>query len=199
MIDVRLWVEGPLDEAVLRYLLKTIEGYNILGCNQMGGRSKIQKKAADLNAAKELTSVVLVDLDKDSCPPTLIGQWLPDGRSPNFLLRVTVRAVEAWLLADRNNAADFLGIPLKDMPKHPESLDDPCQTLVNLARKSKKRHIREDIVPDPKNKSAQMGKGYNERLSEYVYKAWSIEAALEHAPSLNRTYRVLQNFKSDNA
>ncbi len=60
-----------------------------------------------------------------------------------------VRHVEAWLLADRERISAFLGVGTVKVPRDPETLEDPTRTLVDLARQSRRRDIREDMVPRP--------------------------------------------------
>ena len=76
-----------------------------------------------------------------SCPPDVVAQWLPRAE-PGMLFRVVVRELESWLLADRENFADFLGISITKPPDQPEQINDPKQQLVNLARCSRKSQIR---------------------------------------------------------
>jgi len=47
--------------------------------------------------------------------------------------------VEAWLLADREGFAQFLGIRCNDVAANPEAVSNPKQKVIELARKSKKR------------------------------------------------------------
>jgi hypothetical protein len=83
-IVVQAAVEGITDEAVVRRL------------------------AAHVGA--HVGAVVVADLDRDhDCAPRLVGEWLGE---PSALMcfRVAVRAVEAWLLADDEAIAGFLGV-----------------------------------------------------------------------------------------
>ena len=68
---------------------------------------------------------------------------------PEDVFPVAVREVEAWLLADRKHLAHFLHVPITQIPLAPEELENPKQTLVNLARKSRVRSIQKDMVPRP--------------------------------------------------
>jgi hypothetical protein len=55
------------------------------------------------NAACFSPWIVLLDLDHDSgCAPPLRNDWL-GALAPFMCLRIAVRQVEAWLLADRDN------------------------------------------------------------------------------------------------
>jgi hypothetical protein len=147
------------------------------------------------NAAQETPFLVLTDLDNAQCPPSLINAWLPHGNQhPNLIFRVAVREVEAWLLADRNNFADYLGILKEKIPPVVESIKDPKRLLMELARKSRKRALREAIVPSSKS-GAKQGPDYNGALIPFVNKFWDIEAAKENSMSLKKTVKAVRNFK----
>jgi hypothetical protein len=140
--------------------------------------------------------VVLVDLNDDApCPPPLVATWLP-GRNQNLHLRVAVRAIEAWLLADREAIAYFLHVPQAKIPQQPEAESNPKVTLINIARHSRSRGIREDIVPR-EGSTARQGVGYNSRLTEFVMKYWAPERAASCAESLKRSLASLLRWKNE--
>ena len=62
------------------------------------------------HGAKGTPFILLTDLDKNECAPMLIQEWLTDPLHPNLIFRVAVHEVEAWILADREAFAPFLGI-----------------------------------------------------------------------------------------
>jgi hypothetical protein len=140
-------VEGDVDEAVLRRVLKHVG----LGLGVVYGREGkpklLQRIPGYNNAARFVPWVVLVDLDRDCpCAPPCARGWLPEP-SPQMCFRVAVRAVEAWLLADRERIAGNLGINMRRVPQDPDGLTQPKLELVNLARQSRSRTVREGIVP----------------------------------------------------
>jgi hypothetical protein len=99
--------------------------------------------------------------------------------------RVAVHEVEAWLLADRQQMARFLGVNPAKIPQTPDSLGDPKRTLVNLARDSPRRDLREDMVPRP-NSGRWEGPAYASRLIEFVHRFWRPSAAESRSESLRR-------------
>jgi hypothetical protein len=99
--------------------------------------------------------------------------------------RVAVREVEAWLLADRASMALFLKVPLALIPRDPDGLDDPKLRLVDLARRSRQRDIRVDLVPREGSGRA-VGPAYTSRLVEFAGKMWRPDAAAAHSDSLRR-------------
>jgi hypothetical protein len=145
------------------------------------------------NAAKGIPFLVLADLERASCAPEVVNEWLPAGPNPNLILRFAVREVEAWLLADREALADFLGVHIAIVPINVEQLDDPKRELVNIARRSSRSDIRRDIVPRT-GSSAVVGRGYNARLQHFVVAAWRPDIARNNANSLARTLAALSIF-----
>ena len=144
-------------------------------------------------ASKGMPYLILTDLDDKECAPVLIQEWLPETRNPNLIFRIAVREVESWVLADRLGFAKFLGIARDKLPKNPDDLINPKAHLINLARRSKKRDLREDIVPRV-GSTAKQGPAYNERLVSFVRETWNPSNACQHSPSLERTLKALEVF-----
>lgn len=164
--------------------------------NSLGNRGfgQLKKQIDNYNKASQyIPFMVLTDLDNTECPVTLINQWLNAPMHPNFLFRVAVREVESWILAHRAAFATYLGISKDRIPPNPDELDDPKQALINLARKARKRELREGIVPS-KRSSAPIGPGYNSLLREFVIKFWDVKVAEKSSPSLYRANRAIKNF-----
>lgn len=178
-------VEGDVDEAVLRRLISEVGGavHAVYGKR---GKDHLRRKMQGFNqAARYIQWVVLVDLDRDAeCAPELRRTWLPDP-APQMCLRVAVRAIEAWLLADAGRISRFLRIPKMRVPPEPEEAENPKRTLVDLARHSKSRAIREDIVPRPGSGRA-VGPAYSSRLIQFVDSLWHPSTAERNCESLRR-------------
>jgi hypothetical protein len=191
-------VEGEIDEAVARKLILHVGAIpgTVYGKQ---GKSHLRKRIAGYNqAARNQPWLVLVDLDRCSCAPALVQKWVPQP-SPYLCLRVAVYEVEAWLLADSHNLANFLGVPQSRIPHAPEQLGDPKKEMVNLASQSRKRDIRRDMVPAP-GAGQQVGAAYSARLIEFVEKYWDIHQAASRSPSLQRAIdcltRLTQQYRS---
>jgi len=186
------------DEVSMAILLRLVEAAGHLqvdrrqlarGFGQL--KAGIEKFKA---ASRVLPHIVLTDLDRHPCVPALFAAWKV-GRVPEgMLLRVAVREVEAWLLADREGMAELLGVPVGKLPEHPEYESDPKQRLVNIARRSRTR-LAKELVPEP-GSVAPIGPGYNARLCMFVRDAWNLDAARRHAPSLERAWQRIQTFGS---
>jgi len=184
-------VEGVIDEAVIRRLLTYVGAIPGDVYGKQGKAFLKQRTAAYNNAARYAPWIILVDLDDEaSCAPPLRAAWLPDP-APRLCFRVAVREVEAWLFADRENLADFLAIGRGLLPADPESLQDPKREMVNLARRSRRRAIREDMVPRPEA-GRIVGPAYASRLIEFVTSLWHPDHAAGHSESLRRAVECLR-------
>jgi hypothetical protein len=162
-------VEDELSEAVAHRLLAVSRRrYAVRTCHSRGGFGYLKRQIRGFNkAARGTPFLVLTDLDKSPCPPTLVSEWLDVPMHPNLLLRVAVREVEAWLLADTEAFAKFAGLPISSVPTRPENLDDPKRALIQLVAKSPSRELRADMVP-PIGSSRIQGPNYNGRLCRFV-------------------------------
>ena len=183
-------VEGIVDEAVVRKLIAHADATpgDVYGKK---GKSFLRQKIAGYNnAAQRAPWLVLVDLDNEGCAPPLRNAWLPQP-APYLCFRVAVREVEAWLLADAERLAGFLGVARSRLPPDPERLADPKTTMVKLARASRRRDIREDMVPRPRS-GRQVGPAYSSRLIEFASLHWRPDVAAGRADSLKRAMRCLE-------
>jgi hypothetical protein len=195
-IPITIAVEDVLSEAVVREMLKQSERpFSIGNCLNRGGYGYLKRIVSGLNkAAQGMPYLVLTDLDQYECPLTIISHWLDTPKHPNLIFRVAVKEVEAWLLADREAFAEFLGIAVTLIPQDADAIADPKQTLINLAKKSRKRTLREGIVP-PSKTTAKIGRDYNGQLIPFVKQIWKVESAIPHSSSLERAMKALLTFE----
>ena len=190
MVVVSAAVEGLVDEAVIKSLIA--EAGAVTG-QVYGKRGKPFLRQSIGNSAKFRPWVVLVDLDQDAaCAPQLCQNWLA-AKSAMLCFRVAVRAVEAWLLSDRESIAKFLSVSISLVPMDPESETDPKKVMVNLASRSKRRSIREDMVPRPES-GRSVGPAYTSRLIEFIQSSlWRPKIAVERSHSLRRCRLCLEH------
>jgi hypothetical protein len=189
-------MEDAISEAVVqRVLRENRQQYATVTIYNRGGNGYLQRVIAGFNnAAKGTAFLVLTDLDKHECPATLVADWLNVPKHPNLLLRVAVTEVEAWLLADRQGIATFLGVRPDLVPQGVEQLPDPKQILISLACKSRKREIKKDICPGV-NSARKVGPNYNPQLVKFVEYNWNLVEARTNSESLNRLIEKLENFQ----
>jgi hypothetical protein len=150
---------------------------------ETGGKAKLDLRLpAYASAARFAPWVVQRDLDNDaSCAPALStalaakfrGTW-PSGLN----LIVAVREVESWILADRGAFARFLGVGEPRLPAQPEQVPDAKLLVVRLAGGSRKKKVRESLVPRP-GSGRHVGPGYNSVLQEFVEEMWDPDRAVQ--------------------
>jgi hypothetical protein len=193
-MDVYLATEDALGQAVGERLVAEA-GDHMNVAVRIGGKGNTflrQKLPELMKVARSIPVVLFTDLDHVECPPTLIRSWTGTKKlADSLLFRVVVREVESWLLADREAFADFTGIALNKLPSHPESLDDPKQSLLNLVRRHARSEIKRELLPAT-GIIAVRGLGYNPVLRQFVRDHWSPERAAATAESLARARQRLQ-------
>ena len=195
-VPLQMAVEDPLSEYVLRRILTfTGRPYMVGACYGKQGAGYLKKHLPGFNnAAKGVPFLVLTDLDMDECAPAKIRTWLRPPRSVQLIIRVAVREVESWIIADRRGLASFLSVAFERVPRDPESVTDPKRTIIELAKHSRKRDIRQDIVPHA-GSTARVGPNYNGRLRSFVDAQWDITAARHACDSLDRAVKALAEFE----
>jgi hypothetical protein len=128
----------------------------------------------------------LIDADDRLCPPETIRSWLENKpQNPNLSVRIAVRTVEAWLLADPSNLSQFLSVSAREIPTNPDTLVNPKQVIVDLAKKSKLKDVRSALIPATAN--ARTGPYYNQMLSQFCRSVWDPSEAANNSGSLRKT------------
>jgi hypothetical protein len=191
---VTLVVEGTVDEAVVSSIVRSC-GFERGTVYGRSGKDLIRRRIDGYNrAAQRSPWFVVVDLDEEKgCAPDLVLDWLPN-RAPRMCLRVAVREIESWLMADADRFASFLGINSSLVPANPDAISDPKAFVVSLARRSRRAAIRNEMVPR-QGSGRQEGAAYSSRLIEFVtapINAWRPEAARRSSESLDSAIACLQ-------
>lgn len=131
MTAVSCAVEGALDEVMVRRLLSHVG----LPCGPIyGGEGKDHLRRSVRGYARGARHgpwFVLVDLDDDHpCASALVNEWLP-AMPARMRLRVAVREVESWLLADRVGIAGFLSVSRDRIPREVDDIRDPKASVIS--------------------------------------------------------------------
>ncbi|HUP61462.1 MAG TPA: hypothetical protein VNA69_13680 [Thermoanaerobaculia bacterium] len=191
MAFVTIATEGPTDAEVARRI-----------CQQTGhtaGRVFIRRGKGDLDrrllgynqAARLAPWLILRDLDNDEdCAPRLLARLIPT-RDKNLMVRIAVRKVESWILADEFGIARFLSVSSSLVPSVPDALRDPKEAMVNLARRSRRREIVKQMVAEP-GLSTSTGPGYSAVLIDFIRTRWNITDASVNSMSLRRCIDALR-------
>lgn len=184
------FAEDVLSRAVLARLLMRLESKPLV-LQPMGGRDSFLRKAKHLHrTATKLGAVIgLCDLDADPCPRALLDR-IAAQRDPRLVIRVAVREIESWLLADHEGMARFLGIASSVIPRCPDQEPDPKSSLLRIAARSRRRDIIRGLCPRPQG-FAKVGPEYNRLLEAFVLSSWDVDKASDRSPSLARAVRAL--------
>lgn len=134
--------------------------------------------------AKNVQPVLCVADTDGKCPVELLEQWLPNRASQRLLLRLAVTEAESWAMADAMGFAESFAVPLNKIPRNTDEVRDAKGAVLALAKRSKKRVIRDEMVsPFDVTKP---GTGYNLHLCSFVRATWQATHAAQHSPSLQR-------------
>lgn len=195
MLDaVTIVVEGTTDAAVAKRLLKDT-GLPFGREYIKQGKDALMRNLSGYNSAARFSCwLVLRDLDRDAqCAPELRRRLMP---KPSKFMRfhVAVRAVEAWVLADAEAFSAFFSVAQSRIPTAPEAIADPKGAVVALARRSRRRAIREALLP-AEGTTATIGPGYVAALTQFVRDEWRPDVAAARSESLARLRRFLLTVK----
>ncbi len=190
-------VEGATDRSVLERLITHIGAQSGTIYVKNGKQNLVPQVKGYNYAARQTHFVVLIDLDHDAlCAGEYIQSLLPEP-AKYMCCRIIVRAVEAWLLADRERVAEYFSVPLTRIPLNPETLERPKRAFVDVAHHSRQGAIREDMVPR-EGSGIEVGPAYSSRLIEFVRdekNGWRPEVASESARSLQKCLARLQQLR----
>jgi hypothetical protein len=156
------------------------------------GFGKLKEKAIRLRDASKagIKCFFLTDLDKYETPNELGMNWFGiqclSELPPHFIFRVSIREIESWIMADREGFAKFMSIQTSCIPENTDLIPDPKQFLFNLIRQKCRKKKYKDMLPLT---GQHVGIAYNSMLVAFVESKWSMERAMEHSPSLNRSVK----------
>jgi 5S rRNA maturation endonuclease (ribonuclease M5) len=183
-------VEGESDretaKAVVRAADRTVAKVIVTG-----GKSRLDPRISKYNeAARRSSWIVFRDSDGD-CPRRLreeltssITTW-----SPNFSLRIAHSMTEAWLLADRQNFADFFRIRVGRVPRDSEAIPHAKQEVLRLCAESTSRTIRQNMV----RATGEIGALYVSTINEFAASRWDVDtAAAIRSESLRRAIQRIR-------
>lgn len=178
-------VEGYMESVFLPIVLDQIGRADLQPIiRNAGGGSKFWLAAARYNDAGKHTAVIgLADLEQAQCASSLLASKLPD-KSAGFHLRLAVRMLESWLLADRHAMARFLKVPISALPINPDGESHAKRVLVNIARNSTSKAIREALVPG--DSGGMVGSDYAATMCKFIEQHWRVSVARKTSPSLER-------------
>lgn len=193
-------IEDELSRAVAQRLISVCcpagTTFQELG-QAYGGFGYIRKNLSKFcRLALRSPVLIITDLDRAECPPSLRASWLiseniNEPLPKKMVFCIAKAEIESWLLADRVGVSAFLGISSTKIPlRFENSVVDAKEFMVDLARASRHADIRSDLTP-AKNSRAATGLSYNYRLSQFVNETWNPVVAKTESISLNRAIERL--------
>ena len=192
--SVDLATEDQLTEAVGLRLLAEWKDRLSPGLRlRKGGNGYLQSRIRSFaEIARRGPVLVITDLDRLPCVTDLRKRWLSGMKAPaGLILRVAVREIEAWILADSEAIRELLGRRAADrLPPNPDLVPDPKKLLLRLAS-SAPRDVRDDLRRET-NGVALQNLGYNARLCSFVANTWSPARAAQRSESLRRARERLR-------
>lgn len=195
---VNLAVEGYTDIPVAERLIALV-GFEPYAVVTGPSGPKLDPRIPEFNRSGEhLNWLVLRDLDHDApCPAELVPRLLAgQPLARRMAIRVPVRAVESWLLADRESFAQEFAVARTHLPVDPDALDDPKQRLIDICRRSRRRDVRTGMVPR-EGSGRRVGPEYPTRIVAFARLAWLPERAAEASGSLRRSLAALRRRVED--
>lgn len=180
--------EGPVDAAVARCLIAAAggrEGTDYVTLRGPRGKDALDPRIEGLIIAAKYGRRVLVlrDLDAEPCAGPVVRRLAPSPPS-TFCLRLAVRAVEAWLLADHDGMARGLKVSKAGLPPLPETLTDPKGELRRIGQGSRDSEVRRQCTASPQ--------GFGALTSSLAAEFWDPQRAATRAPSLARALARLR-------
>lgn len=148
-----------------------------------------------LNDYSSFYCFLLTDLDEDKCPPALITKWFTFPQNERLIVRVAVREIESWLLADRKNFSDYFGLSLNKIPHNPDNEFNPKEFILKLiVNYNVKKGIKEQIVR-MEGSNYFIGRGYNDEITNYIFRKWNFKEAVKNSDSLRKLVEKLATLK----
>ena len=187
---INIATEDLLSEAVAIRLIQLTEGKLVIAQKlRKNGFGYLKSKFSNFCKVSAFSPVLIItDLDKLACAPTLISLWTKEQPiPPNLLFRVAVREIESWLLADHDGMRRLIGKNTGSISENPDLLPDPKATLLKIAERAPAR-IRNGLIAK-KGSLAVQGIEYNIILSDFVRNVWNPSSAAMRSDSLNRTIK----------
>jgi hypothetical protein len=187
-VHITIAVEGPTDRLALMKVCN-IFGWEVLVTHGMRGKNHLDANLQGYNAASRRTPwIVLRDLDDDAfCAAELVTRLLPT-REEMMLLRVAVRQIESWLMADAESFSTFFHVSQSRIPADPDSVVSAKDALLLLASRSRSSYIRRGVGPSERRR---IGPDYTSVISDYINDHWRPAVAAQSSDSLARCLRRL--------
>lgn len=177
-----------------RIIETAMPGWKVHGAPiNTGGVTKLLPSLSRFAEQARHVRPVLCIADTDGqCPVDMLAEHRPRNSPSSLFIRLAVPEAECWVLADRVAVSSYFQISAQAIPNDPERLADAKLELLTLARKSKIRRLRDEVVTA--SNPLKQGPGYNLHMSALIATAWSADRARSNSSSLQRTISRLSAF-----
>jgi len=192
-VYINIAFEDILSEAVINRLLSQLWPEAVV-YKKFHGRGSGYLKArlqAFMKSSKFIPFFVLIDSDNEGCAKRLLDNLVKRTPPSNFIFRIAVHEIESWVLADFENLKKALNVKSGRCPSNTDSIMQPKEYILDLARKSGSNSIRKSLLPIRVGGATQ-GPGYNSVMVQFVSERWDIGKASFLSESLNRAIGCLK-------
>ena len=193
-----LLAEGKTEEYVASKLLPFC-GHELSTIYGRKGVTEIKEKAPLFHfLATEITGLLILTDFRDSktkCVPEALQEYIFKKLSvvpKTYILRFAVNEIESWLMADRDGIANFLKVSKTKIPLNPDTIIKPKDSLINIARTSRNKMIKNEFAP-PVGHLSKFGPNYMNLLYDYIINYWNIESAMNNSDSFKRCVNRLRS------
>lgn len=190
-------VEGSTDVPVAEKLIALVECESRV-VSASGGSSVIDGKLARwTQLSNKMPMLILRDWDQADnaeCAPELVARLRGADCPSNIALRIVVRSIESWLMADYEAATSFFRT--RQIPRDPDSIERPKLALVDACRRSDLKAVRDGMTPAATS-SGTVGTDYARLVREFAEKHWNPSRAATNSPSLDRAVSRLRQLVKD--
>ena len=185
-MQVELLVEGYTDELFVRRCFECLDLEVGTVYGKQGAGYVIQRANGFAARGEYSPILILADLMDmpESCPLAARDVLVPAPRQYS-LVRFAINEIESWLLASRAELSSYFGISEKHIPEAPDEIEDPKQTLINVARRSPRKRLRNMFVPKV-GSTASVGVGYVDGFADFMREHWDLDSACDRSPSFKR-------------
>ena len=199
MSEVIYAVEGATDVPVAEKLVRMVGRIPRRGPIPAGkGRLDINLPRWNVPSNRQ-PFLVLRDWDANdgvACVPALLDKLRGEAAgSPGLAVRIAVRSVESWLLADSEAFSTFFRVRRDLLPTEPDEIADPKGVVLQLCSRSPS-NIRRGMLPRS-GSGRRVGPEYAAFVIEFGRQHWDPSRARGNSPSLNRSIARLEALIAD--
>lgn len=209
MMEIYIVGEDPVTCEILKRIISDYAPSLMVKGALPARGSEIKSKMAAFNLmASSYPVVLLSDMDTDDCAP-IAKNNLTKGIAvihDNFIINIAVDEAEAWLLADRDGLAKYLGVKIEVMPIAEEqkfggmhkrtemavSLKSSYFLTHNIISTSTDKELKAQISAPGK---ACKGPEYNSAIVPFIQNSWNIEMARKNSYSLDKAIMRIQSLQ----